>query len=182
MKLFLLILCNFFITALAAQNSDFLLLKKKSKTIATYFPGSAIRFTTITGASIDAKISIIKNDTLFLKQYVIRQIPTQLGVYILDTSTYYYQYHYNQIKAINQTGRHFDWQASGGVLMGGGLLLTVASGVVYLADNKRFSPGLMAASAGLFGVGYLLSRNSGKGMVIGKKYKLDYIGTKAGTK
>ena len=100
---------------------------------------------------------------------------TPLGVYVLDTSFYYYQYHYKDIAAIGKTGRRFDLASSGGALMGGGLLLTVASGVVYLSDNKRFSPELLGAAVGLMGVGYLLSRNAGKGMVIGKKYSLEYI-------
>jgi hypothetical protein len=59
--------------------------------------------------------------------------------------------------------------------MGGGLLLTIASGVVFLADNKKFSPELLGAAVGLAGLGYLMTRTSGKGMVIGKKYSLVYI-------
>jgi hypothetical protein len=98
-----------------------------------------------------------------------------MGFYVLDTSFYYSTYHYKEIASIGKSGRRFDWGGSGGALMGGGLLLTVASGVVYLADNKKFSPELLAASVGLFGVGYLLSRSGGKGMIIGKKYSLVYI-------
>ncbi len=158
-----------------AQSSDFILVKNKDRTIATWFTGTEIKFTDKSGAYIEGKITAIKNDSLFIKEYVIRQIPTQLGVYILDTTYYYYQNHYNQVKAIGKSGRHFDWAASGGVLMGGGILLTVASGVVFLTDNKKFSPELLIAAAGLTGVGYLLSRQSGKGMVIGKKYSLVYI-------
>jgi hypothetical protein len=158
-----------------SQASDFILLKKNGVTQKTYFAGSTIIFTSKTGAHIEANILAIRNDSFFLQQYVTRPVMTQLGVYILDTSFYYYQYHYNDVAAIAKTGRRFDWRRSGGVLMGGGLLLTVASGVVYLADNKKFSPELLAASVGLTGVGYLLSRSGGKGMVIGKKYSLEYI-------
>ncbi len=162
-----------------AQVSDFILLKKKGQTVKTYFAGSKIIFTSNTGANIEANIMAIRNDSIFLQQYLTRPVMTQMGFYVLDTSFYYYQYHYRQIAAIGKTGRRFDWGGSGGALMGGGLLLTVASGVVYLADNKKFSPGLLAASVGLFGVGYLLSRTAGKGMAIGKKYSLEYV--KAGT-
>jgi hypothetical protein len=158
-----------------AQSSDFILFKNKERTMATWFPGTEIKFTDKNGAYIEGRITAIKNDSLFIKEYIIRQIPTQLGIYILDTTYYYYQNHYNQVMSIGKSGRHFDWAASGGVLMGGGILLTVASGVVFLADNKKFSPELLIAAVGLTGVGYLLSRNSGKGMVIGKKYSLAYI-------
>ena len=177
MKQVLFILFFFISIQTFAQSSDFILFKNKERTMATWFPGTEIKFTDKNGAYIDGKITAIKNDSLFIKEYIIRQIPTQLGVYILDTSYYYYQNHYNQVKSIGKSGRHFDWAASGGVLMGGGILLTVASGVVFLADNNKFSPQLLIAAVGLTGVGYLLSKQSGKGMVIGKKYSLAYIKT-----
>jgi hypothetical protein len=54
-------------------------------------------------------------------------------------------------------------------------LLTVASGIAYLADSKKFSPELLAASVGLAGVGYLLTRTHSDQMPIGKKYSLEYV-------
>ncbi|HOZ78066.1 MAG TPA: hypothetical protein PLY34_08705 [Ferruginibacter sp.] len=175
MKIVLSIFCMFCVTGVSAQASDFILFKKKGITQKTYFTGSTIVFTANSGAHIEANILAIKNDSLVLRQYITRPVMTPLGVYVLDTSFYYYQYHYKDIAAIGKTGRRFDLASSGGALMGGGLLLTVASGVVYLSDNKRFSPELLGAAVGLMGVGYLLSRNAGKGMVIGKKYSLEYI-------
>lgn len=162
----------------SAQSSDFILLKQKSRTVATYFPGTDIKYTAVNGVYTQAIITDIKNDSLFLKEYVIRALPTQLGVYILDTSFYYKTIHYNEIKAIGKSGRRFNWSGSGFALMGGGILLTVASGVSYLVDSKKFSPELLAASAGLAGVGYLLTRVSDAGMVIGKKYSLVYVKAK----
>jgi multidrug transporter EmrE-like cation transporter len=121
-------------------------------------------------------ITKIKNDTLFLRQFVVQQIPTTLGVYILDTvSSYHYQYHYKQIKAIGKTGRKFDVSTSAAVLMGGGILLTAASAVVFLVDREKFSPQLMIGGIVLAGIGYLMARLGGKGMVIGKKYSLVYV-------
>jgi len=159
-----------------AQSSDVLLLNKHKKTIKRYYAGTSIELTTTTGVHLNAAVSKIKNDTLFLKQYVVRQIPTQLGVYILDTiTTYHYSYHYNQIKAIGKSGDKFNWSASGGGLLGGGLVLMVANGVVFLVDNEKFSPALMIASAALATIGYVMVKTSGKGMVIGKKYSLVYM-------
>jgi hypothetical protein len=175
MKKLLLLLFVFIAAESFAQPSDFILFKQKDRTIKTFFAGGQISFTSTTGAYIEANITSIKNDTLYLKEYIIRQVPTQLGVYMLDTTYYYAQYHYKQILSIGQSGRHFDWGSSGAALMGGGLLLTVASGVVFLADNKKFSPELLGAAVGLAGLGYLMTRTSGKGMVIGKKYSLVYI-------
>ncbi len=172
-----LLLLTFLFTSfdIIAQPSDFILLKKKDRTISTFFSGGTIHFTSVNGTYIDANITSIKNDTLYLQEYIVRQMPTQLGVYILDTSYYYAQFHYNQIKAIGKTGRRFDWSGSGAALMGGGIVLTVASGVVFLIDNKKFSPELLGAAVALTGIGYLLTKQSGKGMEIGKKYLLLYV-------
>jgi hypothetical protein len=182
MKKLLLLLFVFIAVQSFAQSSDFILFKHKDRTIKTFFVGGQISFTSNSGAFIEANITNIKNDTLFLQEYIIRQVPTQLGIYMLDTTYYYGQYHYKQILSIGRTGRRFDWGGSGAALMGGGLLLTVASGVVFLADNKKFSPELLGGAVALTGIGYLMSRSSGKGMVIGKKYSLVYIKAAAGKK
>jgi hypothetical protein len=159
-----------------SQSSDVILLKKRNKTIKRYFAGMDIDITTNTGAYISAHINQIKNDSLFLKEFVVRQMPTQLGVYVLDTvTTYYYKYHYNQVKAIGKTGRRFNFSASAASLMGGGALLVLANGVVYLVDKEKFSPALMIASASLMTIGYVMARTGDKGMVIGKKYSLVYM-------
>ena len=162
---------------LFCQSADFILFKKNHKTIGTYHAGNSIAFTNQQGNYIEALITQIKNDTLFLRQFVVQQIPTNLGVYILDTvASYRYQYHYNQIKAIGKPGSKFNVSASAATLMGGGILLTVASAVVYVADREKFSPQLMIGGAALAGVGYLMTRLGGKGMIIGKKYSLVYVG------
>jgi hypothetical protein len=158
------------------QASDVILLKRNNKTIKRYFAGTDIDLTTTTGAYINGNITKIKNDSLFLKVFVIRKTPTQLGVYVLDTvASYNYKYHYNQVKAIGKTNRGFSLSASAASLMGGGALLMVASGVVYLADREKFSLPLLIASASLATVGYVMAKTGGKGMIIGKKYSLVYL-------
>jgi hypothetical protein len=159
-----------------AQASDFILLQKHNQTVASFYKGNDISFVTTSGAAIDAQITAIRNDSIFLAQYIIQQVPTNAGVNILDTvGSYPYQFNYNEIKSINLPGRHFDVSASGASLFGGGILLFVGSGVVYLADKKDFSPILMIAGAALATIGYFLSRKSSDGYTIGKKYKLTYI-------
>ncbi len=168
----------FFISQhLFCQSADFILFKKNHKTIGTYYAGNNIAFTNQQGAYIEALITQIKNDTLFLRQFIVQQVPTNLGVYVLDTIvSYRYQYHYNQIKAIGKSQRNFNVSGSAAVLMGGGILLTVASAVVYVADRNKFSPQLMIGAAALGGIGYLMAKLGGKGMIIGKKYSLVYVG------
>jgi len=174
---FILPLLIFFSTASFAQQADFLVLKKKNKGIGTYFAGGNIEFTAESGAHISALINAIKNDTIYLQEFVVRMLPTVFGTYILDTAgSYHYKYHYNQIKAIGkQERKNFNLSGSGAALLGGGTVLTLASGVVYLADREKFSAPLLFASMGLGVVGYFLCKDRTHGMTIGKKYKLEYM-------
>ncbi|MBP6024433.1 hypothetical protein [Ferruginibacter sp.] len=143
----------------------------------TFFAGTNIEITTTSGAYINALINGIKKDTLYLQQFIVAYLPTTFGTYIIDTiGSYHYKFHYNQVKAIGQWKKAtFNTKGSGASLFGGGVLLTVASGVVYLADREKFSAPLLIASAGLAGLGYLWAKSGGKGIVIGKKYKLVYM-------
>ena len=160
-----------------SQSADFITLKKNGKTIRTFFAGSTIDITTTSGAYITALVNGIKNDTLFLQEFIVQYLPTTFGTYIIDTiGSYHYKFNYNQIKAIGQWKKaKFNTKGSAASLFGGGVLLTLASGVVYLADREKFSAPLLIASASLGALGYLWAKSGGKGIVIGKKYKLVYM-------
>ena len=169
--------------SVSAQNADFIQLRKKGKVQATYFAGSDIAFSTSTGAYINAHISAIRKDTLYLQEFLVQRMITKFGFYIIDTvGSFRYQFHYRQIAMIGRNERkNFSITGSGASLFGGGMLLTLGNAVVFLADHKKFSPGFMAASAGLCGLGYLLLKSGGsKGLVIGKKYKLQYMDMRLG--
>ncbi len=161
-----------------AQPSDFIIIKKKGKTIHSYYPGTQIEFITTGGVYKNALINKIKNDTLYLQEFLVRQLPTQLGFNIIDTAgSFRYAYHYNQIKSIGSNPQKgFNISGSGAALLGGGILLTLANAVVYVADRDKFSPALMGASAGLGLAGYFLSKAGSTGIVIGKKnYHIEYM-------
>lgn len=71
---------------LQAQVSDFIVLKsKKNRTLKTYFPGTFISATTYDGFTLNGIIKKIVNDSLFVEQQNIYQVPTQFGVPRLDT-------------------------------------------------------------------------------------------------
>lgn len=173
--IFLLLL--FFSNGLYAQPADFILLKKKNKTIHSYYSGSQIEFVTTDGVYKNALINKIAHDTIFLQEYLARTVQTGLGFYVTDTAgSFRYAYDYHQIKIIGKKEKGFNVRGSGNALLGGGIILTLASGVVYLADREKFSPALMIASAGLGLVGFLMTRSGSKGMVIGKNnYRLEYL-------
>ena len=138
-----------------------------------------IAFTSEYGNYMNAYINGIKDDTLYLQEFIIRYLPTNIGTYIIDTvGSYRHKYHYNQIKVIGQQEKtNFNTKGSGAALFGGGVLLTLASGVVYLADREKFSAPLLLTSVGLGTLGYFMAKGkrSGRGLVIGKKYKLVYM-------
>jgi hypothetical protein len=176
---FLLPILLFISTVSFSQSADFIILKKKNKTIATFYSGGHIAFTAQSGTFINALINGIKNDTLYLQEFVIRYLPTTFGTYIVDTvGSYHYKYHYNQIAAIGKKERtNFNVKGSGAALLGGGAVLTLASGVIYVVDRKKFSAPLLLASVGLGTLGYFMAKGKkgGDGMFIGKKYRLVYM-------
>jgi len=167
----------FSVTAACAQPSDFIILKKKNKTIRSYYAGTQIEFVSTNGAYRNALITRIVHDTLYLQEFEVRHIPTTLGFYITDTAgSYRFAYHYNQIGSIGKQQKGFNVSGSGAALMGGGAVLILANGIVFLADREKFSPALMIASAGLAVAGYFMSKAGSKGIVIGKNnYRIEYI-------
>lgn len=182
-KTFLSVAISFIYINSFSQPSDFLLIKKSNKTVKTFFAGSNISFQTDEGR-YEGRIDTINKDSLFISQFDVRQAMTVLGVYVLDTVTIYkLKFNYNNIIKIDeQRTRGFDVAASGGSLLGGGILLT-AFGLGTWAFTKPASQyyasrGLVIGSASLAGVGYLLLRSKSSRYIIGKKYQLDYVNVK----
>lgn len=168
----------FFLSSVGyAQPSDFIILKKKDKTIQSYYAGTQIEFVTVTGAYKNALITQIRNDSIFLREYLVRTMVTQFGFYVTDTAgSFSYVYHYRDIKSIGKKQKGFNVQGSGAALLGGGAVLTLASGISYVVDKEKFSPGLLGAAVGLAGIGYLMMKAAGKPVIIGKnKFRLEYM-------
>lgn len=182
-SLFSLIIGIFSFFSTVAQSSDLLILKKNNRTLQTFFPGDEIIFNTST-RFYDAFIQSINHDSLFLIQYDIKQVPTSLGIYVLDTlGTYPFSINYKEITGFGKYGnKKFDWAGSGGALLGGGVLLTTVGLGTWLFTKPKTryyaSPYLVGGAALLAGIGYLLAKSNGRKMVLGKKYTLEYIGVK----
>lgn len=180
---FPLILFVFLFFSSAAQPSDILLLKKNNRTFKTFFPGNQITFNTSTGY-YSGVIQSIRRDSLFLVQYDIRQIPSSLGFYFLDTvGTYPFSTNYKQIICFGRNNKNnFDWSASGGALFGGGVLLTTVGLGTWLFTKPKSqyyaSPYLVGGAAFLAIIGYLLVKSRSKSLILGKKYSLEYIRVK----
>jgi len=184
MKSTLLFFTLFFIyKAGISQPSDFIVLKKDHRTIKNFFSGSNISFETDRGY-YEGQITSIKKDSIFINQYDIRQVPTNLGIYVLDTiATYRLAFGYKELTKIQyQKRRGFNWAASGGSLLGGGILITAVGLGTWIFTKSgtpsHASPALVISGAVLAGIGYLLLRSNNSGYNIGKKYQLEYIKVK----
>lgn len=178
MKTIFFIILILFSSIADAQYSDFLLLKKNNKTIKSFYSGVNIELITKSGVYKNGTINKIQNDSIFLQEFLVNRSMTSMGFYVIDTlGSFHYSYHYKDILSIIKKSKdNFDWSASGAALLGGGMLLTVASGIVYLADRDKFSPQLLVAGAGLGVIGYFMSKIKPKNVVIGKRnYRLEYI-------
>lgn len=176
MKCLPLILLLFSSSAFS-QSADFLILKKKNTPVKYIYAGSQVEFITTTGAYRNALVNSIKNDSLYLQEFLVQRALTIWGTYTLDTvGSFRYIYHYQQIKSFGSPPKKgFNIAGSGASLLGGGILLTLASGVSYLSNKDKFSPELLGAAVALGTVGYFMSRAGRNGIVIGKKYKLEYM-------
>jgi len=103
---------------------------------------------------------------------------------MLDTvATYRLGFNYKDvIKIENQKTKGFNWANSGGSLLGGGVLITVAGLVTWIfakpGTQYHASPALVIGGAALAGIGYLLLRSNGSYYSISKKYQLKYIKVK----
>lgn len=179
----LLFTCSLIHAVGSSQPSDFLVIKKNQRTVKSFFAGSNISFTTERGY-YSGQITSVKKDSLFISQYDVRQVPTNLGVYVLDTmATYRIAVNYKEIiKIANDKKKGFSWAASGGSLLGGGVLLAgVGLGTwIFTKPGTRYhaSPALVISGAALAGVGYLLLRSNGSYYSIGQKYQLQYVKVK----
>ena len=177
--LFILSVTLFYSTICAAQN-DLLILKKNNRTIQSFYPGSEMDFST-EARYYEGEVEAIKKDSIFLVQYDVSHVYSpNLGVFVLDTvAAYHSVIAYKDIIAIGKNTKNFNWNASGGALFGGGVLLTAAGLVtwIFAKPNTRYyaRPQLVIGSAILAGIGYLLLKSGNPSMKLGKKYTLRYI-------
>ena len=179
MRILSIFLLLAFISTQSRAQSDLLIFKKNNRTIQSYYPDSKIQFVS-NDIPHEGYITAIERDSLFLIQYDIRQVYTNLGVYVLDTvARYRYAVPFKEITAITKDKSSF-LGASGASLLGGGALLT-AGGLltwVFAKPNTRYyaRPELVIGAAAAAVVGYIMIKAAGSSQQkLGKKYTLTYI-------
>ena len=165
----------FFIFSFGQQN-DFLSLKKKGRTISTYFKGMPVAFIHINGSQINGIIEKVYNDTLYIKQYDIRMSPTPWGTRVRDTISHYdLRFHYREIAAIPKPPKAFEFVRNGTLFMiggGGYAFLHTFNGLV---QKKKIYPSTLAVSGGVAALGFTMYKLRKYYYPIGKKYRMEYI-------
>ena len=170
----------------SAQPSDYIVLKKKNnRTLKTYFPGTFLSAVTYTGFTLNGVIREIRNDSVFIEQWEVRQVPTQFGVPALDTIVYTIRMHYQEIRqylyTTNRPGA--SRRRSGGMIQqimiigGAGFIVLEVVNTLYrgesLSDGNKLT--VMAIAAGVAATGMLWKHFQNRGEKKGKKYKVIYV-------
>ncbi len=159
--------------------SDLLVIKKKGKTVRSFYPGMEIHFTTKL-RYYEAEITSIRKDSIYMVQYDIKRIPLTNGGIFTDTvGTYRFGVNYKDIISFENDRKGFDWSASGAGLFGGGVVLTTAGLITWILakPNSRYyaRPEVVIAGVAFAAVGYILMKTGSRKTEIGKKYTLHYI-------
>jgi hypothetical protein len=161
-----------------SQASDFISVKKRNnRTIKTFFPGVPILFVTTYKRPVNGLITDIRHDSVFVKEWDVRTVPTIFGVTVLDTAGFYITgFHYKEIATIDVSDRtKFQQVTVGRILIIGGIGYTVLNVVngAYLHEPITDSKNLknLGIAAGAVGTGLLvnyLNRHR-------RKYVIEYI-------
>jgi len=155
------------VTAFSQQQpSDFIVVKKKNnRTIKTFFPGLPITLEMVNSAWVDGYITAIRNDSVFVKEYDIRSVPTIWGVNMLDTAgSFIVAVYHKDIKRIivNNRPPAFSYMTDGTILMIGGIgyaLLNVVNGA-YLHEPITSKENIksLGIALGMAGAGFALKK------------------------
>ncbi|ULQ55611.1 hypothetical protein KJS94_13245 [Flavihumibacter rivuli] len=183
MTRFLAILSFLFLAFHASgQMGDYISLKQpNNRTVATYFKGSKIALQRVNGQQIEGYVEMIKNDSVFIREWDIRTYYTQLGVQSIDTFGYFiHSMHYMEIFKIFPA-RKESWRfvKNGTIFMIAGFgyaILNVVNGA-YLDEPITDSENLksLGIALGVAGFGFTLNRIEHSKKKKGKKYKIVYV-------
>lgn len=190
MKISLLVIILFsLLFNAAAQQSDFIVLKKRNgRPLKTYFPGVFISAATNSGFTINGYIKDIRNDSVFVQQEVTRLAATEYGSKI-DTLRYTFGVHYSEIGKFNYSGTQRYGKKKGFVqiavpkimIIGGiGFIVLELVNTAYrgesLTDNNKLAA--IGIAAGVAAAGFIWQRLQNKDKEVGGKFKVVYVKVK----
>ncbi len=122
-----------------SQSSDIInVTRKNGRHLKSFFAGSPIMFQTTRGNYVNGVIKSIKNDSLFVKTFVMGQYMTEYGFTVIDTANSFTNgFSYKEISHIKlETKKSFFRKNLGGLLIAGGAGYTVLN-VINRAASKE---------------------------------------------
>jgi hypothetical protein len=161
---------------------DFIVLKKKSKVIQTWFSGQHIYVQINNGSWINALINKIQLDSLYLRPFSTPIVFNRFGMPITDTVFYgTMRVAVSNLHAFPRN-ESMPYVKNGSLLqLGGGgyLLLNLIN---TLSNNQpvfgsKNIPKISIAAA-VFAIGTIIHRTHKSNYIIGKKYHVEYISSK----
>lgn len=161
---------------------DFIVLKKKSKVIQTWFSGQHIDAQLRNGAWVNALINKIQLDTLYLQPFATPTVLNRFGMPVIDTVFY-------GIMKVSVNNLHAFPKHESLPYVKNGLLLQLGSGGYLLLNiintlshnepvfgNDNVSK--VGLAAAVFAIGTALHKSHRSNYIIGKKYHVEYISSK----
>lgn len=164
----------------SSQLSDFLSVqKRKGGTVKNFIVGSPITFITTSGNVVEGIIKQLRNDTVTVLNYNVRQYQTDYGAVLFDTLSFISVNNYKEIAGV-YIFRNRGWgqRRIASVLMAGGagyFILNLVN-TAYRKEDMGSKENLttLVGSTVAFGVGWLLKRNAPSGFT-GKRYEIKYM-------
>jgi hypothetical protein len=148
-----------------SQSSDIInVTRKNGRHLKSFFSGSPIMFQTKRGNYVNGVIKNIKNDSLFVKTYVMGRYMTQYGFTVIDTANVFTTgFSYKEISRILiDTKKSFFRKNLGSLLIAGGAGYTVLNVINNVSSkepigSKENLKSLGAAGAAI-GLGLLINK------------------------
>lgn len=164
----------------SSQLSDFLSVqKRKGGTVKNFMVGSPIAFITTSGNVVEGVIRQLRNDTVVVLNYNVRQFQTDYGAVLFDTLSFISVHHYKEIAGV-YIFRNRGWgqRRIASVLMAGGagyFVLNVVNSLYRKEDlGSKKNVTTLVGSAVAFGAGWLIKRSAPSGFT-GKRYQIRYM-------
>ncbi|RXK83879.1 hypothetical protein [Filimonas effusa] len=159
---------------------DYIIFKKRYKTIRNYFAGSYINFRLNTGQWVEGSVVQIARDSMWMKDQRIQLIGTGFGSKI-DTVTFgYRRLALSEIDAMPKEGESWGFIKNGLLFKIAGAAyigLNVVNGLGKNADPLFGSENLpkLLTAAGVYAFGTVLGWAYKPEFRIGKKYRIQYV-------
>lgn len=183
----LLVIITILIQSFSSFSQDYIIVKDKAgRTIKRIYLGFPVTYETKDRNFIEGPVAAIRNDSILVRMFEVREYPTEIGFILRDTiSTYLIGNNYHDIRRIElhekrRSRRSFGREKAEQLLMIGGagyFLLNILNGAFFkepVTNPKNLRS--LQISIGLFGVGLFLNKVVGvKSQYTTKKHKIIYI-------